>query len=333
MPDITKEYIPIFAGGLQTTGYGQKVDGDAIIEKAVAAFDPKDTDGIAACIGHPNDNTPAYGWIEDLKTDTINGQKVLAAKFKDVVPEFQSMLDKKMFKNSSAAFYPDGSLRHVAFLGATPPMIKNLKSLSFSGDSNFETYYYNIPNSFKQEVKEKMPDVKTFTEKEVQAQVEAALTAKELEFSEKAIVTASELAKTNEKLAASEAEKAELAAKVKDLVFSEQKAKISTFIDNAVEKGHITPAQRDAGLQTFMEKLEATDLVFSEVKDESNFDAFCRIITAGKKTDSLLFSEMSKEDVKTTNDPETLIKAYMDEHKVAYNEAAHKVALQRPELF
>ena len=41
-------------------------------------------------IGHPKDNAPAFGWVEELKTDG----KLLYAKFKQLVPEFIEAVKK-----------------------------------------------------------------------------------------------------------------------------------------------------------------------------------------------------------------------------------------------
>jgi len=79
-------------------------------------------------IGHPKDNSPAYGWIESIKREG----NTLHAKLKDLVPEFMDMVKKGMFKKRSISIYPDGSIRHLGFLGATPPAIKGLPDFSFS---------------------------------------------------------------------------------------------------------------------------------------------------------------------------------------------------------
>jgi hypothetical protein len=81
-------------------------------------------------VGHPKDNAPAYGWVESLKRDG----EVLWAKLKDIVPEFREWLDKKLYKKRSISLYPDGSLRHVGFLGAVPPAVKGLPDPAFRND-------------------------------------------------------------------------------------------------------------------------------------------------------------------------------------------------------
>ena len=62
------------------------------------------------------------GWVEDVAVDGA----VLKAKFGQVQPQLVAHVAEGRFPNRSAAFYidPQGAgpmLRHVGFLGATPP--------------------------------------------------------------------------------------------------------------------------------------------------------------------------------------------------------------------
>ena len=120
------DFVPIFKGGKQTDSHGREHNGDALIDKAVAKFDPSHHEP-PIVIGHPKQNSPAFGWVKDLK----KVGKLLYAKFKDVVPEFENMVKKGLFKKRSASFYPDGELRHVGFLGAMPPAVKGLADIEF----------------------------------------------------------------------------------------------------------------------------------------------------------------------------------------------------------
>ena len=127
------DYIEIFRGGMQTDSSGREHDGDRLIEKAVASFNVAEHEP-PAVIGHPRDNAPAWAWVESLKQEAKDGVQVLLAKFRQVVPEFEEMVKKGLFKKRSAAFYPDGRLRHVGFLGAAPPAVKGLADIGFTDD-------------------------------------------------------------------------------------------------------------------------------------------------------------------------------------------------------
>lgn len=135
------DWIEIFRGGKQTDSKGRTHDGDALIDKAVNNFDAKHHEP-PIVVGHPKDNAPAFGWVDGLKKAADKGVNVLLAKFKQVVPEFEGLAKKGLYKKRSASFYPDGRLRHVGFLGAAPPAIKGLAEMNFSDDEadTFEFY-------------------------------------------------------------------------------------------------------------------------------------------------------------------------------------------------
>jgi ribosomal protein L12E/L44/L45/RPP1/RPP2 len=125
------DWISIFRGGKQKDSMGREHDGNALIDKAVANFNAVVHEP-PAVIGHPQDNAPAYGWVDGLKKQG----DLLMAKFKQVEPAFADMVRKGLFKKRSAAFYPDGTLRHVGFLGAMPPAVKGLPDVAFAeGDA------------------------------------------------------------------------------------------------------------------------------------------------------------------------------------------------------
>ncbi len=82
-----------------------------------------------AVVGHPKDNSPAFGWATALR---LNGD-VLEAQFADTDDEFEQMVEKGLFRKRSASFYLNPpSLRHIGFLGATAPAIKGLREIQFS---------------------------------------------------------------------------------------------------------------------------------------------------------------------------------------------------------
>jgi len=125
------DWVPVFAGGMQIDSGGRAHDGDALIDRAVATFDPK-THEPPAVIGHPDETAPAYGWVAGVKASTDDGRRVLLAKFRDVEPAFAGMVKDRRFPKRSASFYPDGRLRHVGFLGAMPPAVKGLAEMRFA---------------------------------------------------------------------------------------------------------------------------------------------------------------------------------------------------------
>lgn len=136
------DWVEVFAGGAQQDMNGVQHDGDALIDKAAATFDP----GVhepPAVVGHPQMDAPAYGWVRALKVASPQGRpKVLLAKFGDVDPAFEDLVKSGRFPKRSAAFYADGRLRHVGFLGAAPPAVKGLKNISFAADAQAVTFEF-----------------------------------------------------------------------------------------------------------------------------------------------------------------------------------------------
>ncbi|MGB5218563.1 MAG: hypothetical protein WBN66_09720 [Smithella sp.] len=102
------DYIPIFRGGKQTDSNGVVHDGDALIDKAIAKFNAAVHEP-PACIGHPKDDAPAYGWVKSLKKVADKTGNLLLAKFGQVEPAFSAMVQEGRIKKRSAAFYPHES--------------------------------------------------------------------------------------------------------------------------------------------------------------------------------------------------------------------------------
>ncbi|BBO73457.1 hypothetical protein DSCW_08740 [Desulfosarcina widdelii] len=137
-------WVEICFGGKHFAMNGKAYDTDPLIDKAVATFDPNFHEP-PAVIGHPKHDDPAYGLVQAVKTETRDGKKVLLAKFKNVEPEFAEMVKAGRFPKRSAGFYPDGRLRHVGFLGATPPAIKGLKNIAFGDGDNAIAFEFAEP--------------------------------------------------------------------------------------------------------------------------------------------------------------------------------------------
>jgi hypothetical protein len=134
-----RDWIEIFRGGQQVDAAGQTHNGDALIDKATASYDPAKHQA-PVVIGHPSTDAPAYAWVEGLRASVHNGVKTLEAKLTQVDEGFAKLVADGRFKMRSAAFYPDGSLRHVGFLGAAPPAVKGLKPIAFS-EGEFNEFY------------------------------------------------------------------------------------------------------------------------------------------------------------------------------------------------
>jgi hypothetical protein len=158
MSSFNNQWVEIF----RTGDYGEK---GKWTPKMLAAVVSNFKAGVwkpPAVLGHPKNDSPAMGWVDELVLDG----ETLKAKFGKVQPELESHVAGGRFPNRSAAFYldPKGEgpvLRHVGFLGAIPPEVKGLEPIKFS-DGEFVAI----------ELKEER--AMEFTEKQFQERLEAA---------------------------------------------------------------------------------------------------------------------------------------------------------------
>lgn len=103
-----------------------------------AAYNPAVYDA-PLCVGHPQIDAPAYGWVSRLECKDGH----LFAAPTQVDPAFKGMVQAGRFKKISAAFYRPNArdnptpgvwaLRHVGFLGAAAPAVLGLKPAQFAG--------------------------------------------------------------------------------------------------------------------------------------------------------------------------------------------------------
>lgn len=121
-------WIEVFKAGTWTDASGKTRewsihDIDRIIENYDAELNEA-----PLVLGHPEDDSPAYGWVEAIKRvgDTM------LVKPKEMVEKFTNWVKDKHYKKVSIAINGDMTLRHVGFLGGTPPAVKGLKAPEFS---------------------------------------------------------------------------------------------------------------------------------------------------------------------------------------------------------
>jgi len=317
------DWIEIFKGGEQTDSEGRKHDGDKVIDRVMASFNAKAHEP-PIVVGHPKDNAPAFGWVSGLKEGVRDGARVLLMKARQVVPEFEQAVKAGHYKKRSIAVYPDGRLRHVAFLGAAPPAVKGLADLSFEDDEGAITFSAELGDAsydqsthhsegggmdkFKEVVEflkfwktegrellgEPVPaDGKTFSEEDVKAREEEARKK------------AAEEAKTQAE--------AEYAEKEREAAKSRRGEEIAAFCEQSLKDGKIAPSWLKLGLKEFMESLDAEETVQFSEGDQgkaSRYDWFKGFLeelpkvvefkeVAGREDGGAAFAE--KKEVETGN--------------------------------
>lgn len=131
------EWDKVFTAGWHTDSAGnRKLWTTADLDRIVSSFNPSFHEP-PLVIGHPSDNAPAFGWISAMKRV---GNDLLVS-YRDVAAEFKEWVAKGFYKKKSIAVYPDGSLRHIGYLGAAPPAIKGLPDFQFNDGDRQATFY------------------------------------------------------------------------------------------------------------------------------------------------------------------------------------------------
>src|SRR5574338_239862 len=108
-------------------------------------------------IGHPIDNSPAYGWVSSLEV-TEDGKLVADAPDDQLHPEFLSAVQEGRYKKRSISLTPEGKLRHIGFLGGAAPAVKGLADIQFSQPSS-TVIEFDINNEAMESKQSEDPDL------------------------------------------------------------------------------------------------------------------------------------------------------------------------------
>jgi len=252
-------WIEIFRGGKQTDSAGtERTWTEADLERTVASYDPAKHEA-PVVIGHPKDNAPAFGWIDGLKRQGA----VLLARLKQVAPEFAQMVAEGKFKKRSVSFYPDGTLRHVGFLGAMPPAVKGLKDIAFGGEE-VPVYEYEEATHTQNHEEESMTLEEALRDNErLKGQVTTLETEKKAaevkvtEFTEKATAAETRAVKAEKDLG--DLKKASATA-----TETRVNKEIAEFVDGLITQGRIAPGEKDAKVQALTVAAKAQSYEFAE---------------------------------------------------------------------
>ena len=273
MADFNGQWVEVFAVGRQIDSEGREHNViDEFLEDVVRNYDPIQHEA-PAVIGHPADNTPAYGWTRDLRVR--DGR--LEVKFKEVDPQFEEMVKKGYFKKRSASFYVDSKtapggrapyLRHVGFLGAQPPAVKALRGIQFDeGEAlTFEitTDYSEGTMELKDEqgfIQKLLEGIKTLLPKKDEAPASASFTeADRSKLIEDVVKKTTEALTANftEQLKQRDTQISELRTKMGEQSATTTHAQLVAFCDG-LGKDKCPPAFREMGLVEFMESLVVSD--------------------------------------------------------------------------
>jgi Fe-S-cluster-containing hydrogenase component 2 len=133
------KWFEVFRAGRQTDSAGHTQEWtEEDLDKIVAKYNAQSAHEAPLVVGHPEHNSPSFGWVEGLKREG----KILYAKAKDIMPEFAELVRKGTYKKRSISLYPDMTLRHIGFLGGMPPAIKGLADIQFKSGEQATTYEF-----------------------------------------------------------------------------------------------------------------------------------------------------------------------------------------------
>ena len=134
-----RKRVHVFKAGPQTSAQGvEREFTPEDLQEVVESYDP-DTHEAPLVIGHSgdNDSAPSFGWIKKF---VRNGEDLYADV--DFTDTARDLVKKRHYSKVSISFYSPNSpinphqgkwsARHLALLGAAPPAVKGLESLSFS---------------------------------------------------------------------------------------------------------------------------------------------------------------------------------------------------------
>lgn len=224
-------------------------------------------------IGHPESNMPAYGWVKGVSAQ--NGHLYIAPH--EVAPGFAEIVVNKHYKKRSASFYaPDNPnnptpgrwhLKHVGFLGATPPAIKGLKDIQFSETDGVICF----SESIQQQKDTHMPDpiippasapaAAPGADQQAQLQAQVAQLQQRINEQQQQIQTLT--AERDAALAAQKTAEDRLAA-LNQADEQKQQAELAQFAEGLVKEGKIKPADKAITLVNLQIAAKAKPVEFSE---------------------------------------------------------------------
>ncbi|HXE75325.1 MAG TPA: hypothetical protein VNN18_06800 [Candidatus Xenobia bacterium] len=121
---LENAWIEVFRAG----DYGERGNWTAgDLDRLAASYDAR-LHAAPVVLGHPGDDSPAYGWVKRLR----RAGESLWAQLEKVDPALEALVRAGRFAQRSVALYKKFPLtggpylRHVGFLGAAPPAVKAL---------------------------------------------------------------------------------------------------------------------------------------------------------------------------------------------------------------
>lgn len=265
----------------------------------VASPDNPDRRIAPVVIGHPQTDSPAYGWIDQARFTAGK----LQLKLTQLNDQFVKMLKDGAYKARSISLYPDLSIRHLGFLGGAQPAVAGLGPFKFNDSSDVITiqfeeqdmgvdkqefeelkrensFFKKLFNRFKVEVvanhaeededkddketeHEETPDGEE-TPEQKKKRLEEALADKDKK----------EESDMSETVKAKDKQIADLTAKLADIQTNSRKAEYKQFAEKLVSEGRLRPADLNVAIENMELRFAADGSQFAENQTTPKLDAY-----------------------------------------------------------
>ncbi|MDA2916455.1 GPO family capsid scaffolding protein [Nitrospinae bacterium AH_259_B05_G02_I21] len=256
----------------------------------------------------PAHRGPAYGWVESVRSV---GDKLLA-RIKQVPEELRSIMESGRYKHRSIEFYRDFQgtgrkyLKRVALLGAAIPAVSGMDPLKFAEDGGpsdaFETEFEEKPKKEEQTMSE------TYTKKQVDDLIEAAVSKAEervkaeltKSFGEQLEAKDEEVKSLTERAEKAESLSVEQEKRLVEVASQAAEKEVKAFCEKLVAEGKVTPAEAE-DLQVTLLALpddEASAIEFSEGEKENPRARFMKTYEAREKFSAVPMGEVAKPSAK-----------------------------------
>jgi len=212
-------------------------------------------------LGHPKDHSPSWGWVKKI-------MKIREKLFGEIepVPEFARWWKEGRYKKRSIAYYNDpekgACLRHVGFLGGTPPRIKGMPDYVFQeSNKDFITCEFSeTEDKFSTSTEQKTEQKKeqedrnmpkdTYSEEQHTSIVDALIQKKEQELTK---TFSEEKSALEEKVEELKKENGKLEEKVTKFAEEVTRVDSEAFINNLIHERKLAPKAKKETLELFME--------------------------------------------------------------------------------
>lgn len=292
-------------------------------------------------VGHPKDNSPAYGWVESARR---MGDRLML-KLKDVQDGFVEALKQRAFKKRSISLFPDMNIRHIGFLGGAQPAVPGLAdvqfeenedviSVEFSMDPDPQTveevkreneFFKRLFQHFGMEIKNRAEDDNTVPSESMEDDMSEELKAQVEELTNKVSEFEATIAEKDSKIE-------ELQNEINAKADEARKAEHKSFCDSLVQEGKLLPANVEMTMEN-MELRYQADLNTEDGKSLENYKAALSGTEAVVEMTEVATKDKAEEQTEPGVDKFTAaVRKRVAEKSISYSEALKQIQMEQPEL-